>query len=97
MPVRVRKNPCLARRPISHLALSLHLDFSVMDSVPLDFSVTEFVPQGTFFRSSRAPSVPVPFPHLFLISIVRVPNWLVSLHSPNLVHFVLPIVLVETS
>ena len=62
-----------------------------------DFSVTEFVPQGTFFRSSRAPSVPVLFAHLFLISIVHVPNWLVSLHSPNLVHFVLPIVLVETS
>ena len=35
VPVRVRKNTYLARHSISHLALSLPLDFSVMDSFPL--------------------------------------------------------------
>ena len=97
LPVRVPKNPCLTWRPISHLVLSLHLDFSVMDSVPLDFAVTEFVPQGTFFTSYRAPSVPAPISHLFPISIVRITNWLISLYSLNLVYFVRSIVLVETS
>ena len=68
-----------------------------MDSVPLDVSVTDFVLLVTLSRSQPAPSVPVPFPHPLPISIICVPNCFVSLHSPNLVHFVLSILLVETS
>ena len=95
--MRVLKNSCLAQRPSSHLVLSLPLDSSVMDSVPLDFSVIDFVPLGTFFRSYNTSSVPLPFLQIFPISNVRVPSWFVSLHSPNLTHFVLLIILVETS
>ena len=68
-----------------------------MDSVPLDFPVMDFVPLGMVFRSYNTSSVPVLFPQIFPISNVRVPSWVVSLHSPNLTHFVLLIVLVETS
>ena len=97
MPVRVRKNHCLARRPLPHLALPLPLDFTVMDSFPLDFSVMNFVRLGTYFRSYNAPSVPLPFPQTFAISNVGVPSWFAPLHSPNLTHFLLLIVLIETS
>ena len=75
MPVRVRKNPCSARRPFPHLALPPPLDFSVMDSAPVDFSVMDFLPLGTFARSYNPPSVPVPCLQTFAISNQGVPTW----------------------
>ena len=65
--------------------------------LPLDFSVMDFVPLGTFFWLYYTLSVPVPFPHIFPISNVLVPSLFVSLHSLNLVYFVLSIVLFGTS
>ena len=52
-----------------------------MDSVPLDISVMDFIPLGTFSRSYNAPSVPVPFPQTFAISNVPVPSWFAPLFA----------------